>query len=1276
MLWHRQAIFESKGDKLSSSAESRIRTHQDLRHQIASRLNARWQTDWAIEDQAKKLELDSPSLWSASIQPTRSHSRFGIRTWLWRYTCLLLLISMLWHRQAIFESKGDKLSSSAESRIRTHQDLRHQIASRLNARWQTDWAIEDQAKKLELDSPSLWSASIQPTRSHSRFGIRTWLWRYTCLLLLISMLWHRQAIFESKGDKLSSSAESRIRTHQDLRHQIASRLNARWQTDWAIEDQAKKLELDSPSLWSASIQPTRSHSRFGIRTWLWRYTCLLLLISMLWHRQAIFESKGDKLSSSAESRIRTHQDLRHQIASRLNARWQTDWAIEDQAKKLELDSPSLWSASIQPTRSHSRFGIRTWLWRYTCLLLLISMLWHRQAIFESKGDKLSSSAESRIRTHQDLRHQIASRLNARWQTDWAIEDQAKKLELDSPSLWSASIQPTRSHSRFGIRTWLWRYTCLLLLISMLWHRQAIFESKGDKLSSSAESRIRTHQDLRHQIASRLNARWQTDWAIEDQAKKLELDSPSLWSASIQPTRSHSRFGIRTWLWRYTCLLLLISMLWHRQAISESKGDKLSSSAESRIRTHQDLRHQIASRLNARWQTDWAIEDQAKKLELDSPSLWSASIQPTRSHSRFGIRTWLWRYTCLLLLISMLWHRQAIFESKGDKLSSSAESRIRTHQDLRHQIASRLNARWQTDWAIEDQAKKLELDSPSLWSASIQPTRSHSRFGIRTWLWRYTCLLLLISMLWHRQAIFESKGDKLSSSAESRIRTHQDLRHQIASRLNARWQTDWAIEDQAKKLELDSPSLWSASIQPTRSHSRFGICTWLWRYTCLLLLISMLWHRQAIFESKGDKLSSSAESRIRTHQDLRHQIASRLNARWQTDWAIEDQAKKLELDSPSLWSASIQPTRSHSRFGIRTWLWRYTCLLLLISMLWHRQAIFESKGDKLSSSAESRIRTHQDLRHQIASRLNARWQTDWAIEDQAKKLELDSPSLWSASIQPTRSHSRFGIRTWLWRYTCLLLLISMLWHRQAIFESKGDKLSSSAESRIRTHQDLRHQIASRLNARWQTDWAIEDQAKKLELDSPSLWSASIQPTRSHSRFGIRTWLWRYTCLLLLISMLWHRQAIFESKGDKLSSSAESRIRTHQDLRHQIASRLNARWQTDWAIEDQAKKLELDSPSLWSASIQPTRSHSRFGIRTWLWRYTCLLLLISMLWHRQAIFESKGDKLSSSAESRIRTHQDLRHQIASRLNARWQTDWAIEDQAKKLELDSPSLWIKTH
>ena len=62
-----------------------------------------------------------------------------------------------------------------------------------------------------------------------------------------------------------------------------------------------------------------------------------------------------------------------------------------------------------------------------------------------------------------------------------------------------------------------------------------------------------------------------------------------------------------------------------------------------------------------------------------------------------------------------------------------------------------------------------------------------------------------------------------------------------------------------------------------------------------------------------------------------------------------------------------------------------------------------------------------------------------------------------------------------------------------------------------------------------------------------------------------------------------------------------------------------------------------------------------------RYACLLLLISMLRHRQAILESTGDKLLfSAAECKIRT-QGLRHQIASRLNAHLQTDWAIEDQA---------------
>ena len=105
--------------------------------------------------------------------------------------------------------------------------------------------------------------------------------------------------------------------------------------------------------------------------------------------------------------------------------------------------------------------------------------------------------------------------------------------------------------------------------------------------------------------------------------------------------------------------------------------------------------------------------------------------------------------------------------------------------------------------------------------------------------------------------------------------------------------------------------------------------------------------------------------------------------------------------------------------IYMYIYIHTCLLLLISMLWHRQAIFESKGDKLSSSTECRIRTHQGLRHQIASRLNARWQTDWAIEDQAKNLNSTArPYDHSAHLTP----QPFGIRTF---WVCIIQVESVI-----------------------------------------------------------------------------------------------------------------------------------------------------------------------------------------------------------------------------------------------------------
>ena len=230
---------------------------------------------------------------------------------------------------------------------------------------------------------------------------------------------------------------------------------------------------------------------------------------------------------------------------------------------------------------------------------------------------------------------------------------------------------------------------------------------------------------------------------------------------------------------------------------------------------------------------------------------------------------------------------------------------------------------------------------------------------------HTYLLLLISMLWHRQAIFESKGDKLSSSAECRIRTLHTCMH-------------------------------------TYIHTCMHACMHTYIHTCLLLLISMLWHRQAIFESKGDKLSSSAESRIRTHQGLRHQIASRLNSRWQTDWAIEDQAKNLNSTARPYDQRAFSPLDP-------TAVW-HSHLALAIYMF------VVVNFDALAQASDFRIERRQvvflcwmqdsnpeGLWNPIFRRLNACWQTDWAIEDLAKKLELDSPSLWSASIQPTWPH---------------------------------------------------------------------------------------------------------------------------------------------------------------------------------------------------------------------------------------------------------------------------------
>ena len=216
----------------------------------------------------------------------------------------------------------------------------------------------------------------------------------------------------------------------------------------------------------------------------------------------------------------------------------------------------------------------------------------------------------------------------------------------------------------GFRTWLWRYTYLLLLISMLWHRQAIFESKGDKLSSSAEGRIRT-QDLRYLFTSRLNACWQTDWAIEDQAKNLNstarpydqqafspldlianwlshlalaiyifvvvnFDALADWMPADKPTEP-SRIKLKnlnstarpydqqafsppdpTAIWHtHLALAIYIFVVVNFDALAQASDFRIERRQVVFLCWMQDsnlevLWNPISSRLNACWQTDWAI----------------------------------------------------------------------------------------------------------------------------------------------------------------------------------------------------------------------------------------------------------------------------------------------------------------------------------------------------------------------------------------------------------------------------------------------------------------------------------------------------------------------------------------------------------------------------------------------------------------------------------------------------------------------------------------------
>ena len=88
---------------------------------------------------------------------------------------------------------------------------------------------------------------------------------------------------------------------------------------------------------------------------------------------------------------------------------------------------------------------------------------------------------------------------------------------------------------------------VLLSISMLWHKQAIFESKGDKLSNAGF------------VMSRTPNRQQTECPLTNQPTELSRLKLKTWTRKPTPMISeHSAHStplpvdFHTWLWRYTC----------------------------------------------------------------------------------------------------------------------------------------------------------------------------------------------------------------------------------------------------------------------------------------------------------------------------------------------------------------------------------------------------------------------------------------------------------------------------------------------------------------------------------------------------------------------------------------------------------------------------------------------------------------------------------------------------------------------------------------------------
>ena len=143
-LWHKQAIFESKGDKLSSSAESKIRTQR-----VSDTL---WPADWMSADKPTELSRIKLKNLNSTARPFEQqafsppdptaiwHSLLALKIY------IFVVVNFDAQAQASdFRIERKQVVFLCWKQNSNPEGFRHLFASRLNACWQTNWAIEDQA---------------------------------------------------------------------------------------------------------------------------------------------------------------------------------------------------------------------------------------------------------------------------------------------------------------------------------------------------------------------------------------------------------------------------------------------------------------------------------------------------------------------------------------------------------------------------------------------------------------------------------------------------------------------------------------------------------------------------------------------------------------------------------------------------------------------------------------------------------------------------------------------------------------------------------------------------------------------------------------------------------------------------------------------------------------------------------------------------------------------------------------------------------------------------